>query len=71
MQEIVDNVQVIQGAGKIFRIMDPRPMTKNRPYTYGLRGPLQHREQFNLMKRKTGATSGLDWDPFKNATKWR
>jgi hypothetical protein len=38
MQEIVDNVQVIQGAeyAKIFRILDPRPLAEYRPYTCGL-----------------------------------
>jgi hypothetical protein len=38
MLEIVDNVEVIQGAeyAKLFRILDPRPLAKKRPYTYGL-----------------------------------
>ena len=38
MLEIVDNVEVIQGAeyAKLFKILDPRPLAKKRPYTYGL-----------------------------------
>jgi hypothetical protein len=38
LPEMVNNIQVIQGAeyAKTFGILDPRPFAENHPYTYGL-----------------------------------